>query len=563
MLLRLGDSLHAYPVSRHIALGQLHRLLCVLYLLPPILMLGQTPGEPVLLEDVEIFRVYGRLGSFSPTERASAISQRIKTLAVDPTISENSISVVDSEVSSDIVTGDKILFSAVDADARLAGQSRQELARSYAEKIRFAVVDYRRAHSREHLTRGVAVSAGATVALLIACWLAVAVIRRTGARLRTSMKDSGIAQFTLKAFGAERASRMRRAAARVTFFIVLGGVLHGYLLIVSAQFPGTRRLEQILFDSLTRPVMALFGQFVAQIPNLIFVLVTLALALGFNRALRVLFESIESEQIHVGGFYPDWAEPTYKLLALLVVVAALVIAFPYIPGSNSPAFQGVSLLFGVLFSIGSTSLVGNAFAGVVLIYMRSFRVGDRVKIADTMGDVEEKNLLVTRVKTVKNEYITISNSLILGSHVINYSKAAADDGLILYTSVTIGYDAPWRLVHELLIRAGLRTQGVSPTPAPFVLQTALCDSYVEYQINVFTQFPRKMSSIYSELRQNIQDSFNEAGVEIMSPAYHAVRAGNQQTTPKSYLAAEYEAPSFRVISQDSSIRRRSAGQSRT
>ncbi|MDH5275865.1 MAG: mechanosensitive ion channel family protein, partial [Gammaproteobacteria bacterium] len=224
-----------------------------------------------------------------------------------------------------------------------------------------------------------------------------------------------------------------------------------------------------------------------------------------------------------------------------------VVIFPYLPGSGSPAFQGVSIFLGVLFSLGSTSAIANVVAGLVLTYMRPFRNGDRVKIADTVGDVLERDLLVVRVRTIKNVDVTIPNSMVLSNHIINFSACARDPGLILHSSVTIGYDAPWRQVHDLLTAAASRTPGIEKEPAPFVLQTALDDFYVRYELNATTSTPNRMAEIYSELHANIQDAFNEAGVEIMSPHYVAARDGSQSTIPADHLPASYIAPPFRIL----------------
>jgi small-conductance mechanosensitive channel len=211
-----------------------------------------------------------------------------------------------------------------------------------------------------------------------------------------------------------------------------------------------------------------------------------------------------------------------------------VVIFPYLPGSSSPVFQGVSVFLGILISLGSSSAISNAVAGLVITYMRPFRIGDRIRIGEVTGDVIEKSLLVTRVKTIKNEEITIPNSQVLTSHTVNYSMANDNEGLIIHTTVTIGYDAPWRQVHELLISAAMKTGGISREPAPFVFQTALNDFYVAYQINAYTKEPSRMAVILSDLHKNIQDAFNDAGVEIMSPHYRSVRDGNTTAIPPEY-----------------------------
>lgn len=239
--------------------------------------------------------------------------------------------------------------------------------------------------------------------------------------------------------------------------------------------------------------------------------------------------------------------PTYRIVRVLIVAFTIVVAFPYLPGSKSPAFQGISIFFGLLLSLGSSSAIANVVAGTVLTYTRAFQLGDRVKIGDTTGDIIEKTLLVTRVRTIKNVDIAIPNGMVLGSHILNFSSAAKQEGLILHTSVTIGYDAPWRKIHELLIAAAGATTNVLPQPKPFVLQTALDDFYVSYEINAFTDQPNRMAQTYSELHQNIQDKFYEAGVEILSPHYFGVREGNHVAIPAEYVPQHYVAPAFRIL----------------
>jgi small-conductance mechanosensitive channel len=238
--------------------------------------------------------------------------------------------------------------------------------------------------------------------------------------------------------------------------------------------------------------------------------------------------------------------PTAKLVRLLIIVLALIIAFPYLPGSHSPAFQGISLFVGVLFSLGSSSTISNVINGVILTYMRAFQVGDRVKIADTIGDVCEKNLLVTRVQTIRNEVVTIPNSQIMAAQILNYSVMAREKRLILFTTVTIGYESPWQEVHRLLLAAAGATEGVELDPPPFVWQRSLHDYNVAYELNVYTGDARRMFDVYSALHANIQNEFNRAGVEIMSPAYHAIRDGNTATIPVRHRSPDYEAPGFRI-----------------
>jgi small-conductance mechanosensitive channel len=219
------------------------------------------------------------------------------------------------------------------------------------------------------------------------------------------------------------------------------------------------------------------------------------------------------------------------LLRFFTFALALVAAYPFLPGSNSPVFRGITIFVGFLLSLGSTALATNIISGIVLTYTRGLRVGDRVKIGATIGDVVERTILVTRLRTIKNVVISIPNSMVINNEIINYSTLPTDEGLILHTTVTIGYDVPWRTVHDLLVNAALSTTNIQAVPKPFVLQTSLDDYYISYELNAYTLTPKRMAVIYSELHQNIQDYFNNADVEIMSPAYMAYREGNTITIP--------------------------------
>jgi small-conductance mechanosensitive channel len=295
------------------------------------------------------------------------------------------------------------------------------------------------------------------------------------------------------------------------------------------------------------PLTAIEKAILTHIPNVVFIVIIVIIVRYILKLMKYFFQAVEKGNITFSGFYPEWSKPTYKILSYLVIAFFVVVAYPYIPGSDSQAFKGISIFVGVLFSLGSQSAVSNMIAGFALTYRRAFKVGDRVKIADFTGDVVETRVQVTTLRTIKNEDIVVPNSLIMSSHVINYSTEAREKGLILHTTVTIGYDAPWRRVHELLIKAAERTEGVLREPPPFVLQTALNDFYVSYELNAYTDNPQEMVQTYSLLHQNIQDAFNEGGVEIMSPHYTQLRDGNKVTIPESYLPKDYVPGALRVV----------------
>jgi len=316
----------------------------------------------------------------------------------------------------------------------------------------------------------------------------------------------------------------------VRSFIIFGLFLLS-MFFIGNVFPGTRKFMVTILEQLAVILVRVWDAIVAFLPDVMTLIVIILISHYLLKFLRFVADGIKQENIRISGVHADLIEPTYQLLRFLVVAFAIVAAFPYIPGSDSPVFRMLSIFVGFLLSLGSTSLVSNIVAGIVLTYTRGLRNGDRVRIGDAVGDVVDRNLLVTRIRTIKNVIITIPNGMVLNSHIVNYSSSISDKGLILNTTVTIGYDVPWRQVHQLLIDAALDTPGISKEPIPFVLQTSLDDYYVSYELNAYTKDPNWMAVLYSRLHQKIQDHFTEAGVEIMSPGFTAYRNGNPITIP--------------------------------
>jgi small-conductance mechanosensitive channel len=332
-----------------------------------------------------------------------------------------------------------------------------------------------------------------------------------------------------------------------------------YLTYVLGLFPWTRAVSYALLGYIVSPARTVAQAFLDYLPNLLFVIFIALIIRGAIKLVKLFFQQIEEGKIVFKNFPVEWADPTYKIARLLLIAFGLVVVFPYLPASDSAAFAGVSVFVGVLFSLSSSSAISNAIAGVVLTYTGAFRIGDRVKLGETFGDIIETSMLATQVRTIKNEDVTIPNSLVLGSTMTNYSRQARSLGLILHTSVTIGYEAPWRQIHGLLIDAALATPEILDTPAPFVWQTALNDFYVTYEINAYTANARDMVNTYAVLHANIQDKFFAAGVEIMSPHYTSVRDGHTVQIPEAQRPPGYRAPAFRVehVEADSISRPRS------
>ncbi|MDR0731455.1 MAG: mechanosensitive ion channel family protein [Treponema sp.] len=293
--------------------------------------------------------------------------------------------------------------------------------------------------------------------------------------------------------------------------------------LIFILFPRTRDLASTLFGYILTPFKNILFGAIAYIPNLITITVIIFVTRYVLRGFKFFAVQIEKGKLVIPGFYADWANPTFNILRVLLYAFTVAIIYPYLPGSDSRIFQGVSVLVGVIFSLGSSSAIGNLVAGLVVTYMRPFKIGDRIKINDVTGFVVEKTLMVIRLKTHKNEYVTFPNLMILNSSIVNYHTSSDEDeeGLILHTSVTFGYSTPWQTVHEILINAALATSHVLKNPRPFVLQTALDDFYANYQINCYSKDVDLVPRIYSELYQNIQNGFHAAGLDMTVPHIRA------------------------------------------
>lgn len=310
-------------------------------------------------------------------------------------------------------------------------------------------------------------------------------------------------------------------------------------------FPWAENVVNLFYGYIAKPVKYVFFGFVEFIPSLFFILIIAFFARYFVRIISEIANDVEIERFKIKNFHKDWAKPTGKILAILIYALALILIFPYLPGSGSAAFQGISIFIGALISFGSTSAIANIIAGIVITYMRPFQIGDRIKVDQIVGDVIEKTILVTRIRTTKKEEVTIPNAKILSGTIVNYSNED-DKAIILYTSVTLGYDVPWETAEELLLEAALNTQFILKEPKPFVLQTSLDDYYVSYELNAYTSEPKKMPFIYSEMHKNILNAFNQAGVEILSPSYVSARDGSL-TTVAGKLTAEDKSPLNKIV----------------
>lgn len=495
-----------------------------------------------------LFNVYSKLGSFSAKDRADAISIRIKKLSDYYSFKADSLKITESETTVDLVYGENIIISVSENDALWNNSTKEALAKKYKILIGNVVTNYRNETSLSTLAKEI----GLAMLVLVIMSALIAYVRKLFLWTANKIKDQEgkrihgikIRNFTL--FDANQQVNALLNVNTILKWVFILLLVYIALPILFGIFPWTKDFAGTLFGYILNPLKKIIIGFWNYLPNLITILVIIFVFRYVLKGIRFLKDEIEKGNLELSGFYPDWANPTYQIIRVIVFAFMVVVIFPYLPGSDSPVFQGVSVFLGFLFTFGSAGSLSNIIAGLILTYMRLFKIGDRVKIGDVVGDVIEKSLLVTRIRTIKNEIISIPNSTVMGSHTINYSSDAPEKGLIIHSTITIGYDVPWKDMHQTLIDAASKTDLVLQEPKPFVLQTSLDDFYVSYEINAYIKEPNKQAVIYSMLHQNIQDICNERGIEIMSPHYRAARDGNNSTIPANYLGKEYKAPSFNV-----------------
>ncbi len=499
---------------------------------------------PVLLAGRTIFQVYSGLGPFSPEERAARLSERLEALARS-NLDLDSLRVLDGMDFTTIQYADRIFMSITDQDAQALQMSRREAALYYLDRVR---AETEKLRDRSTL-RGVLVNAALTLLLLALLVALLKGLARLFRWLDTRVDQVGTARLRsvtvgkVEVLSADRILRTTRGLVQSVRLLVALLLIYAFLTTAFGLFPWTQAWSSLLLHYLIAPIRALGHTIAAAAPNLLAIAVIVVIIRWFIKVSNFFFVQLAEGHVTLPGFYPEFAEPTRKIVRFLLIVLAIMLIYPYTPVAESRVFQGLTVFLGILFSLGSSTAVANIVAGIVLTYTRSFQIGDRIRVAETTGDVIEKTFLVTRLRTPKNEDIAIPNSTMLSAQITNYSTLArSGDGLILHTTVTIGYDVPWPRVHEMLRTAGLRTEGVEPQPEPFVLQTALGDFSVAYQLNVYTRLPGSMPRILSGLHQHIQDVFAEAGIEILSPVYEAHRDGSVAALPPSALAAADDLP---------------------
>lgn len=508
----------------------------------------QVARAPVIFKGDTLFLISHSPREYPVTYRANQISHRLETLAEDYKQGIDTVYLKTENNFISVMYNDQVAFIVTENDAKTNNTAISRLAEMQMQKFKEAL---QQDHKYDLSTQEWLIRVGYFLLSLLILIVVIKLINWLYKKLNAYLskfekKFLKSKKNIFKYFIPRNTTNIFVFISNVMRFITILFVLFTYLPFMFSFFPWTEDLVSTFYSYLSRPVKFVFFGFIDFLPNLIFITVIIFITRYVIRVQKDIVEDIEAEKFIIKGFPKDWANTTQKIISLLIWAFALVLIYPHLPGSTSPAFRGVSIFIGALISFGSTSAIANIIAGIVITYMRPYQIGDRVKIQNTTGDVIEKTLLVTRIRTIKNEDVTIPNANIINNHLINYSANVDKNGLLLHTSVTIGYDVPWNQVEQLLIEAASKSMHIEPEPAPFVLQTSLDDNYVSYEINAYSKEAKKMALIYSDIHKNILDVFNTAGVEILSPQYIAARDGNLTTVP-SQLTDDSRSPLDKIV----------------
>ena len=482
----------------------------------------ETFAAPVIVEGDTLFMVRGS-SALPANERAAAIAERIIEIAELPETQPISFTVRDNEFGQAILANGRMLTITTESDALFEQMGLDVLAQLQLGAIEAAVEQYRLARSSSARVDSAIVAIGWTVAFLAVTVLFLKLRRRlrNGVEALVERQFLQVEEATNAVVRGRAFARLAGFATQAILWILFIFLLYYYLSFVLLSFAETRPFAQLLLTYVSEPLINVLLGFASYLPNLITLIIIALVTRYVIQALQLFMDNVEAGTFEWKNFEPHWVRPTFNIARFAIIVIAVVFAYPYIPGSDSRAFQGLTILAGIMVSLGSNTVVSNMMAGLFVIYRRSTNIGDRIKVGDQIGDVVEIKLMETLLKSVKNEMISIPNAQLLNSEVVNYSRKIDGRGLIVHTTVGIGYEEPQDKVEAMLIAAANRTNGIKKSPGPFVLWTGLADFAINYQINAYTTRGSSLPKLLSDLHRNIVDVFNENGVQIMTPSYEA------------------------------------------
>ena len=478
-----------------------------------------TPGVPLIIEGDTLLYIYTSLGGDDPAHRVESVARKVTQIGKSLKLTTDSMHIFISEYTDDVMCGEVVIISVSDLDGLWNGMSRRDLAEEY---LRILSAEIGRLHA-DYGLKAKLTGLGWAVFLIVVQVLFFMLTARFIRYLRHLIVEGGdgrMKPLVIKGYELMNIHQEKRILLFLTrvlqVFLILLQLFISLPLLFSI-FPETEKFTWNMINYVWSPLRDMVVSIVRYFPNLVKIVVIVYVVRWVLKGLRHLSNEIAAERLKIDRFYQDWARPTYQIVRIFIIAFTLVVIWPWLPGSESGIFKGVSIFVAALFSLGSTTTIGNLISGIIITYMRPFLVGDFVRIGDQEGEVVEENAFVTRLRDIKGNLVTVPNNSILSQQTVNYTAAARDGkGSIVHSSFTFTYHVPRETVESYLLEGAARCKLLEKNPKPFVLYTALEDFYTQYEINGYTKETARLFAVYSELHRNIIDVFHEHNLDPTS-----------------------------------------------
>ena len=485
-----------------------------------------TPGVPLVIEGDTLLYIYTSLGGDDPAHRVESVARKVTQIGKSLKLTTDSMHIFVSEYTDDVMCGEVVIVRVSDLDGLWNGMSRRELAEEY---LRILSLEIERLHA-DYGLKAKLTGLGWAVFLIVVQVLFFILTARFIRYLRHLIiegVDGRMKPFVIKGYELMNIHQVKRILLFLTrvlqVFLVLLQLFISLPLLFSI-FPETEKFTWNMINYVWSPLRDMVISIVRYFPNLVKIAVIVYVVRWVLKGLHHISDEIAVGHLKIDRFYQDWAQPTYHIIRIFVVAFTLVVIWPLLPGSESGVFKGVSIFVAALFSLGSTTTIGNLISGIIITYMRPFLVGDFVRIGDQEGEVVEKNAFITRLRDIKGNLVTVPNNSILSQQTVNYTAAARDGkGSIVHSTFTFTYHVPRETVEAYLLEGAARCELLEKNPKPFVLYTALEDFYTQYEINGYTKETARLFAVYSELHRNIIDVFHEHNLDPTSSHFIKVQ----------------------------------------
>lgn len=485
-----------------------------------------TPGVPLIIAEDTLLTVYASLGGEDPVHRVSAMKYKILQIGKSLKMTTDSIHIFESEYTADIMSGEQVIMRVSDLDGLWHGLSRRELAEENMSIISTEIGRLQAEYGLKAKLQGI----GWAILLIVVQILFFILTARFIRHLRLRIIDGfngKIKPLVIKGYVLLNIRQFKRILLVLTRSLQV--VLVVLQLIISLPllfsiFPETEKFTWNMVNYIWSPLRDIALSIIYYFPNLVKIAVIIFVVHWLLKGIHHIADELEAGNLKIDGFYQDWAMPTYHIIRIFIIAFSVVVVWPWLPGSESGIFKGVSIFVAALFSLGSTTTIGNLISGIIITYMRPFLVGDYVRIDNSEGVVVEKNAFITRLRDIKGNIVTVPNNSILSQQTINYSAALRHgDGSIVHSDFTFTYVVPRQTIEEYLLEAADRCTLLLKEPRPFVLITALEDFYTRYEINAYTRETERLFDVYSELHRHIIDVFREHHLNPTSSHFVSVK----------------------------------------